>query len=317
MTVELGTARLADLVELSVVVPITEDRADLAERHGQIRAGLAPLGRRLEFVYVLDGFRPRARAALVELRRAGEPVEILTFARPMGEAAALTVGLRHATGNIVLTLDPELEIDPVELPRLVRRLETSGSDIVTAARRVPGRERRGKLERILDVLLDSGLEDVRSPIRVMRARVAAELTLYGNQHRFVPLLAQAQGFAIEELPLPAPGRSAAGLGQAAGWPSLVLDVVTVFFLLKFLKKPFRFFGGFGFLALTLGSLFTAWLVFERLVLGVPLGDRPALILATLMIVLGIQIIAVGLIGELVTFAWSRETKDYKVDRIVE
>jgi len=201
--------------------------------------------------------------------------------------------------------------------RLVRALEASGADIVTLARRVPGQVGHGKLERLLDILLQSRFEDVRSPIRAMRARAAAELNLYGNQHHFLPLLAQAQGFTVEELPAPAPGRAAPGLARAGAWPSLLLDIVSLFFLLKFLKKPFRFFGGFGFLTLALGGLATAWLVFERLALGVPLGDRPALILSTLLIVLGIQIIAVGLIGELVTFAWAREAKDYKVDRIVE
>jgi glycosyltransferase involved in cell wall biosynthesis len=318
MTAELGIAHLAAATaELSVVVPVLEELPAIAELHARLRRGLAPLGRRCELIYVVDGPWRSTLETLKALRRQDGQIEILTFARSMGEAAALTVGLRHATGAVVLTLPAELEVDPAELPRLVRTLEAGGVDIVTLARRVPGHGGRGKLERLLELLLQSRLEDVRSPIRAMRARVAAELGLYGNQHRFLPLIAQAQGFTVEELPAPAPGRAGPGLARAGSWPSLALDVVSLFFLLKFLKKPFRFFGGFGFLTLALGGLATAWLVFERLALGVPLGDRPALILSTLLVVLGIQIVAVGLIGELVTFAWARETKDYKVDRIVE
>lgn len=318
MTAELGIAHLAAAaVELSVVVPVLREQPGIAELHAQLRQGLAPLGRRCEVIYVVDGPQRETLEALKALRRQGEGIEILTFARSMGEAASLTVGLRHAAGTIVLTVPVELEVDPVELVRLVRALEAGGADIVTLARRSPGRTGRGKLERLLDLLLQSGLEDVRSPIRAMRARVAAELSLYGNQHHFLPLIAQAQGFTVEELAAPAPGRAGPCLMRARAWPSLVLDIVTLYFILKFLKKPFRFFGGIGFLTLAIGGLATAWLVFERLVFGVPLGDRPALILSTLMIVLGIQIAAVGLIGELVTFAWARETKDYKVDRIVE
>jgi hypothetical protein len=98
--------------------------------------------------------------------------------------------------------------------------------------------------------------------------------------------------------------------------SLVLDVVTIYFLLRFVRKPFRFFGGFGFTVLTLGALFTAWLVVTRLLFGVPLVDRPALVLSTLMIVLGIQIISVGLIGEIVAFTYAKNVRDYRVDRIV-
>lgn len=318
MTAELGIAHLAAAtVELSVVVPVLREQPAIAEFHARLRRGLAPLGRRFEAIYVVDGPHRATLDALKALRRQSGGIEILTFARPMDEAAALTVGLRHATGSIVLTVPTELEVDPAELPRLVRALEAGGADIVTLARRSPGRVGRGKLERVLDALLQSRFEDVRSPIRAMRARVAAELSLYGNQHHFLPLIAQAQGFTVEELPVPAPGRASPGFARAGAWPSLLLDVVTLYFLLKFLTKPFRFFGGFGFLTLALGGLATAWLVFERLVLGVPLGDRPALILSTLMVVLGIQIVAVGLIGELVTFAWAREAKDYKVDRIVE
>lgn len=318
MTAELGIVHLAAAAaELSVVVPVLREQPGIADLHARLRQGLAPLGRRCEVIYVVDGPWRDTLEALKALRRQNGGLEILTFARPMGEAAALTVGLRHAAGAIVLTVPAELEVDPAELARLVRALEAGGADIVTLARRPPGRVGRGKLERLLEVLLQSRLEDVRSPIRAMRARVAAELSLYGNQHHFLPLIAQAQGFTVEELVAPAPGRAGPGLARAGAWPSLVLDVVTLYFLLKFLKKPFRFFGGFGFLTLALGGLATAWLVFERLVLGVPLGDRPALILSTLMVVLGIQIVAVGLIGELVTFAWARETRDYKVDRIVE
>lgn len=318
MTAEPTPRRLAAAVgTISIVVPLGREYEDLAARHARLRAGLAPLARPLEFVYVLDGPLAHNRAALAALRRAGEPIEVLAFAHPMGEAAALSVGLRHARGGIVLTTDPDFALDPAELPRLVHRLETSEADLVVGARRPFGRSGGGKLERLLGWLFGCRFEDVRSPVRAMRAAVAAKLTFYGNQHRFLPLIAQAQGFAVEELPIPTAGRDGLRLVGAMGWPSLLLDVATVFFLLRFLEKPFRFFGGFGLLVLAFGGLATGWLIFERLVLGVPLGDRPALILSTLMVVLGIQIIAVGLIGELVTFAWARENPEHRVERIVE
>ena len=151
----------------------------------------------------------------------------------------------------------------------------------------------------------------------MRAEVAKELTIYGNQYRFLPLLAQGQGFAVREIDLPAvrPGnRTPRPLRLDV---SLLLDLVTVYFLLRFLRKPFRFFGGFGFSILAVGALFTAYLVIARLFFGVPLVDRPALVLSTLMVVLGIQIISVGLIGEIVAFTYAKDIKDYRVDRVVE
>ena len=158
------------------------------------------------------------------------------------------------------------------------------------------------------------MQDIRCPVRAMRAEVAKELVIYGNQHRFLPLLAQAQGFAVKELDLVArhPPQHRAQLFPGG----LLLDVVKIYFLLRFVRKPFRFFGGFGFAVLAVGGLFTAYLVFARLFLDVPLVDRPALVLSTLMVVLGIQIISVGLIGEIVAFTYAKEVRDYRVDRIV-
>jgi hypothetical protein len=151
----------------------------------------------------------------------------------------------------------------------------------------------------------------------MRTEAARELTLYGNQFRFLPLLAQAQGFRIAEVDIRSRPVRDDKKGLLPFDPSLVLDIIAVFFLLRFLRKPFRFFGGFGFAVLLLGVVLTGWLVVGRLFFGVPLVDRPALILTTLMIVLGIQIISVGLIGEIISFTYAKDIKDYRVERLVE
>ena len=252
--------------------------------------------------------------ALRSLKAAGEPVEILSFATPFGESAALTVGFRHAAGDVVFTLTPEVQVSPDELPGLVDDLERC--DLVVARRRFDQPARRGKFERAVNALFGTSLQDIRCGVRAMRAEVAKELTIYGNQYRFLPLLALAQGFAVCERDLPAVRPSAWGKPGRSIDLSLALDVVTVYFLLRFLKKPFRFFGGFGFAVLAIGTLFTAYLVASRLFFGVALVDRPALVLTTLMIVLGIQIISVGLIGEIVAFTYAKDIKDYRVDRVV-
>ncbi len=303
---------------ISAVIAVTEDVADIAAAYRAYRPALASLGKPVEFIYVVDGPMPQAMQALRALKAAGEPIEILSFATPFGEAAALTVGFRHAAGDVVFTLTPRIEVAPETLPRLLEALATS--DLVVA-RRIFGTDqsppRQRKLERTVNALFGTTLQDVRCGVRVMRAEVAKELTIYGNQYRFLPLLAQGQGFAVSELDLPAvrPGnRTPRPLRLDV---SLLLDVVTVYFLQRFLRKPFRFFGGFGFAVLALGGLFTAYLVIARLFFGVPLVDRPALVLSTLMVVLGIQIISVGLIGEIVAFTYAKDIKDYRVDRVVE
>ena len=140
--------------------------------------------------------------ALRALKAAGEPIEILSFATPFGESAALTVGFRHAAGDVVFTLTPEVQIAPEPLPRPARGAgrQRPGRG---AARCSRSRRKRRKFDRTVNALFGTSLQDIRCGVRVMRAEVAKELTIYGNQYRFLPLLAQAQGFAVRELDLPA------------------------------------------------------------------------------------------------------------------
>lgn len=301
---------------LSVVVAITREEAGLEAALAAYKKVLAPLGS-VELVCVLDGPQPRSLATLRRLRAAGEPVEILSFARSFGKAAALTVGLRQCRGEIVLTLPAVPQIAMADLPRLVEGIRAGEADMLVAHRMLEGKPLSPKLEWTLRLLLKSPFRDVRSEVRAMRGQVARELTFYGNQDRFLPLIASAHGFVVEEIDVHVPAGSVARLHRIRTDPSLILDVVTLFFLLKFMRKPFRFFGGIGFGILGVGGLVTAWLVFVRLFFGAPLADRPALILSTLMVVLGIQVIAVGLIGEIIAFAFSREIRDYKIDRVVD
>jgi glycosyltransferase involved in cell wall biosynthesis len=300
-------------IEISAIIPVLRDDSDVEGTFARYKASLARLGRPVELVYVLDGEQPRTLAALKGLRCRGESIEILNFPRTMGESAALSAGFRHARGDIIVTLPVVPTVEPDELPRLVAALD--GCDMVVARRSDPSLPPEPKFERLLRLLLKSPFHDIRSDVRVMRAQVAGELTLYGTQHRFLPLLAMAEGFTAKEVDVKPAGRLLArGPVPDLG---LVLDTLALFFLLKFLRKPFRFFGGVGFVVLAVGGIATAWLVFVRLVFGIGLADRPALILSSLLVVLGIQIIAVGLIGEIITFAYAREIKDYKIERIVD
>jgi hypothetical protein len=307
---------------LTAVVPVLRDAPGLAAAHARYAAALAPAAERVDFVYVADGHLPLALGSLRELkRRAGGAVEVLCFPQAMGEAAALSVGLQAAAGEVVVTLPAEPQVEDADLPRLVEAVAAGGADLAVARRSHVMAESGGrgrKLDALVNRLFRTDLKDIRSAARAMRADVARELTLYGNQFRFLPLLAQAQGFRVAEVDVRSARPSAAGGGGLLPFdPSLVLDVVAIFFLLRFMRKPFRFFGGFGFAILALGLALTAWLVAARLFFDVPLVDRPALVLSTLMVVLGIQIISVGLIGEIISFTYAKDVKDYRVERLVE
>jgi hypothetical protein len=303
---------------LSAVVPVLRDTAELASAHASFRQALDPVAERVDFIYVVDGHQPQALAALRELKRQAEPIEVLCFPETMGEAAVLSVGLQAAAGEVVMTLSPEVAVENGDLGHLVKALDKA--DLVVARRSHIMAESNGRgrhFDQLVRRLFGSTIIDVRSSVRAMRTDAARELTLYGNQFRFLPLLAQAQGFRIAEVDVRTRRVRSQGKRLLPVDPSLLLDVIAVFFLLRFLRKPFRFFGGFGFAVLLLGVVLTAWLVIARLFFDVPLVDRPALILTTLMIVLGIQIISVGLIGEIISFTYAKDIKDYRVERLVE
>ena len=301
---------------LSVIVPINRDQVGLETLHKAYKEALQAPGHVLQFIYVVDGPLEAALASLRTLKRRGEPIEILHHAHRFGEAAALTTGFRHAKGERIMTLSEEITVKPAEFGKLLAAVEND--DVVIARRmppdgRAPGRQR--KFEYAANLLFGRRFNDLRSSVRVIRRAVAEEITLYGHQHYFLPLIAETHGFTVQEVEVDAErnqGRTPVGPNF-----SLILDLITAFFLIRFIKRPFRFFGGFGFSVLAIGGLVTAWLVFSRLFLGEALVDRPALILSSLMIVLGIQIISVGLIGEIITFSFTKEHKDYKVERIVD
>lgn len=306
---------MSRLSQLSVIIPVTKDAADLAEDFLAYRTALTEASDQIEFIYILDGQHPQALNTLKVLKKAGEPLEILSFAKRVGEGTALSVGCSHARGEIIMTLPAKIQVEPRELSRVLDALDSA--DMVVA-RRSLGRNaafgREKKLEYVLKLLLKSPFEDLRCGVRVLRPEVAQEISLYDNQHRFWPLLAQEQGFVVRELEVKGhlPKRESRGVDI-----NIFLDIVTIYFLLRFLRKPFRFFGGIGFGILVFGALATGYLVVERLFFGVGLADRPALILSTLLVVLGIQIIAVGLVGEIITFSYTKDIKPYKVDRVVE
>lgn len=301
---------------LSVVVPILTDQPDLERLHTTYKTALEAPSRTLQFVYVVDGPLEGALASLRALKRRGEPIEILHHAHSFGEATALTTGFRHAKGELILTLTEEIKVKPSELEKLLAA--TATHDLVTARRmppdgRAPGKQR--KFEFATSLLFGGRFHDLRAGVRVMRRAVAEEITLHGHQHYFLPLIAETYGFTVQEIEVDADRTSQKFLPTPN--LALVLDLLTAFFLIRFIKKPFRFFGGFGFAVLAIGGLVTAYLVFARLFFGEALVDRPALIISSLMIVLGIQIISVGLIGEIITFTFTKEHKDYKVERIID
>src|SRR3546814_472095 len=216
---------------------------------------------------------------------------------------------------------PFLQVAPTEIPRIVAALDDT--DMVVA-RREPRHDSKLKaiqtdaFHAILRLLVNCPFHDLGCTVRVFRRHVLQEIVLYGDQHRFLPLLAERYGFKVREVNA---AQAREGLQRKIHPPGAyirrLLDILAIYFLVKFTQKPLRFFGLVGVGVLSLGVLETLYVLFERFAFDKALADRPALILGTLMVVLGIQLVAVGLIGELIIFFNSSEIKHYKIDKIIQ
>ncbi|MGF1473945.1 MAG: glycosyltransferase [Geminicoccaceae bacterium] len=302
---------------ISVVVPVTTPLHKARERHLAVEHELKATGRAFEFIYVLDGGMQDYVDPLRDLYDAGHPIKILCFDQTFGESAALTAGFKHSRGSVLMTLPSYTPIKPTEISNLLAALD--GVDMVVGRRAQASgftSLRARVLSTLLEKLLESPFKDLGSGVRVLQRRIIDEIAIYGDQHMFLPLLALKNGFKVKEVDVERESVTQGARRRTSITWARILDVISIYFLIRFTKRPFRFFGGIGGVTLALGGLLTLYLVVARLFFDVGLGDRPALILSTLMIVLGFQIIAVGLIGEIITFTHAKDMKDYKVDKVI-
>jgi glycosyltransferase involved in cell wall biosynthesis len=288
---------------------------------GEYWEALKESGDSFELIFVLDGKKQEARSQLEALRSTDNlPIRIFQLSRSFGDATALMCGIDHSNGEKVITLPAYYQVDPSELAGLIQ--ESKGHDVLIA-RREPRRGgrferfRRSVFHKILASITGYRFSDLGCYVRVLNSIVLAELRLYGDQHRFLPALAKNAGFDVVEV--------AARQSEHDDFRSRyrlreylhrLLDIFTIFFLVRFTKKPLRFFGMIGSIIGVVGAVILAMLVFERMFLDTALADRPALLLSSLLVVLGLQLFSLGLLGELIIFTHARSLKEYKIAEII-
>jgi glycosyltransferase involved in cell wall biosynthesis len=308
-------------IQISVVVPVGLRHGDLIALHHDYRLALEQTGRPYEFIYVLDGVIPDAAEALEQLLGSGERLTIVYLTRLFGESTALMAGFEQASGEIVMTLPAYDQIDANEVGKLLAGL--ASADIVVSRRwpRVGGpleRLRRNSFHALVSWMTGLKLNDLGCGARVMKRQVLEEISLYGDQHRLLAALADRQGFRVLEVDVrQSPQDRFKGGYRTREYAHRFLDVFAVFFLVRFTKKPLRFFGMIGAITLAVGSALILYLVTDRLFFDQALANRPALLLSSLLVVLGLQLFALGLLGELIIFTHAGGMKDYQVDRVIE
>ena len=289
---------------ISVVVPVRDEERTVEPLYHELGASLQDRSEPWEVVFVDDGSRDGTHAALVRLHATQPNVRVVRLRRNAGKAAALDAGFREVEGDVVVTIDGDLQDDPAEIPRLLAKLD-EGYDLVTGwkthrsdpfARRALSRVFNGVTSRISGVRL----HDMNCGLKAFRVEVARELDLYGELHRFVPVLAHDLGFRVTELAVNhrprEHGRSRYGMER---YLRGFLDLLTVSFMGRYRHRPLHLFGGLG---LVLGTIGTAILVYLTVVKlsGEAIGHRPLLLLGVLLVVVGIQFLSLGLLSELLT-----------------
>ena len=310
---------------ISIVIPLHNEERSIALLYDELQAALEPLGQEWEAVFVDDGSVDGSFAALTRLHDANENVRVVRLRRNFGKAAALAAGFGQARGEIVVTIDADLQDDPAEIPRLLVKLD-EGFDLVSGwktRRRDPLRRR--VLSRIFNWVTGrmSGLRlhDMNCGLKAYREEVVRGMPLYGELHRFIPVLAQYRGFRVAELPVNhrprEHGRSRYGVER---YVRGFLDLLTVSFIGRYRHRPLHLFGGLG---LILGLFGVAILVYLTVVkaLGHAIGERPLLTLGVLLVVVGLQFFSLGLISEMLTSqheetAVGRQQAEFHVDEIL-
>jgi glycosyltransferase involved in cell wall biosynthesis len=310
---------------LSVVVPVFDEVECLDALVRDVGAVLDALGRSAEIVAVDDGSTDGSFERLVALGAVEPRLRVVRLQRNYGQTAALAAGIGHARGDLIVTLDADLQNDPRDIPRLLAALDDD-VDLVNGWRREredPWLSRRLPSQianRIISWVTGTSLHDYGCTLRVMRAGFARELQLYGELHRFIPALAADLGARVTELPVShrrrTLGRSKYGLSRTV---RVVLDLLTVKFLSGFATRPIQLFGLMGLGLAVPGLLLAGWLGFERIVFGVKLAGRPIVLLAILLAVLGVQLVSIGLLGEMMvrTYHESQGKPIFRVREIVE
>jgi glycosyltransferase involved in cell wall biosynthesis len=309
--------------ELSIVIPLYNEEENIRPLYVSLKPVLDGTGKNYEVLFVDDG---STDGTLGELERiaAGDPrVVVLSFRRNFGQTAAFAAGFDHATGDVIVTMDGDLQNDPGDIPGMIEAIKDY--DLVSGwrrnrkdafvSRKLPSKIANWLIGRVTGVRL----HDYGCSLKAYRKEVVKNLRLYGEMHRFIPAVANWYGVRVAEVETThhprARGKSKYGISRTV---RVVMDLITVKFLQSFSTKPIQFFGPMGLLSTAAGFCISLWLTAEKLLMGRSIGGRPLLLLGVLLIIVGIQLVGMGLLGEMLVRVYHESQKKpiYAIKKII-
>jgi glycosyltransferase involved in cell wall biosynthesis len=307
---------MSNPVSISVIIPLLNERHSLEELHSRLVVALNTIADRYEIIFVDDGSTDGSIDIIKRLREEDARVRFIRFRRNFGKSAALAAGFDMARYEVIATMDADLQDLPEELPALVNKL-IEGCDLVSGWRHKRNDRFTRKLSswfynRVTSALTGVSLHDINCGMKCYRREVLDEVKVYGERHRYIPVLASYRGFRLGEVQIEhAPrkhGSSRYGLERIAGG---IFSLLTVILLTRYTNKPLHFFGMMGVGLAGLGTIIDLYLIFSRIFLHEWLSNRPLLIIGTLLIIVGVQFILFGLLAEMIAFSYRRED-DYSI-----
>ncbi|MEA3291951.1 MAG: glycosyltransferase family 2 protein [Pseudomonadota bacterium] len=307
---------------LSIVLPVYNEQDNVNELHREIDEALSGLGIGYEIIYVDDGSSDLTLERLKKLQQRDSHVVALELRRNFGQTAAMSAGFDHARGDIIVTMDADRQNDPRDIPKLLDKIG-EGYDMVAGwrydrkdgflLRRLPSQ----LANKLISWTTDVKLHDYGCTLKAFKSEVIKQISLYGEMHRFIPAIASWVGVRIAEVKVNhrprVAGTSKYGISRTF---RVILDLITVKFLLSYSSRPLQFFGAIGLISLGLGFLIGLVLTVEKLFFGMGLQDRPILLLAVLLVFIGLQFITTGLLGEMITRTY-HESQDKPIYTVRE
>lgn len=311
-------------IRYSIVIPLYNEQENVRPLYERILAAMKELSGSYEIVFIDDGSRDDTFKILASICEHDPQVTAIRLRKNFGQTAGLQAGFDHARGEIVISMDGDLQHDPAEIPAFIAKM-SEGFDIVSGwraqrqdawlTRRLPSRMANWLMAKL------TGLElhDFGTTFKAYRREVVKELQLYGELHRFIPALASWSGATIAEIAIKNPSRSSGksnyGLSRTF---TVLLDLICIKFLLDYSTKPLQFFGKWGLLSTGLGGSTAIFLLFEKVVMGVEIMEThgPMFLAAMLLIICGVQLISIGLVGEMLSRTYY-ETQNKRIYSIAE
>ena len=310
---------------ISIVIPVYNEEDNVKALHMKLTDILPTITENYEIIFVDDGSTDNSFALLNEISREDKSVKVIKFRRNFGQSAAIAAGFDYSKGDVIITMDGDLQNDPGDIPKLLDELQESDYDVVCGWRfdradtmlkksfsKIANRLRRR--------FTNEDIHDSGCTLRAYKKECLADLELYGEMHRYIPALLLWKGYKIGEVKVKHHERKHGTTKYS--WRRIIkgfLDLIVVIFWQKYSARPIHVFGGLGLLLSVVGGIVSLYLVIQRLFFGMPLTNRPLFLVSIFMIIVGVQFVVTGVLADIMlkVYYGQKERKPYLVEAVVE